>query len=37
MAQLSIDILSSSGENAFVIGEIARAEDGEEKVVLKGL
>ncbi len=37
MAKMSIDILSSSGENAFIIGEITRAEDGEEKVILKGL
>ncbi len=37
MAQLSIDVLNSSGEDAFIIGEITRAEDGEEKVVLKGL
>lgn len=36
-SQTALDALHAAGEEAFIIGSIVHAEDGDEKVVLKGL
>jgi phosphoribosylformylglycinamidine cyclo-ligase len=37
MTELTLDLLNSLDEEAFVIGEIIKAEENEEKVTLKGI